>query len=405
MGAYCASKAVVIRLTESLADELKGRGINVNCVLPSIIDTARNRQDMPSADPSLWVKPSRSRARDRVSRVRRGTRDSRRRAAGGSAQLKSESIEFESAEVRCWHEGSDALIVTLTATRPTISSAVLDGFERAIALAQSDFQMLVIEGQRDFAYGADLNDAFAAAATGQLDVLDRALDRYQRTMLALRHAAIPTIAVTRGVAISGGCEVLMHCTRVVAAPTSPIGLVETSVGVLPGGGGVKEMARRAMLSAAGGDLYPGTRTRLQGARVLRKSSAHGTRRRGTCCRTDDVVVDGDLLAAAKELGRSLQRDGYRPPPHNPTIRVGGDDALERLLESQRTKDGSELTAHQLRINAHVAEVLCGGRGPARDVSEQTLLDLERRHFLVLVQTAETQARLAHLRETGTTLRN
>lgn len=296
------------------------------------------------------------------------------------------------------------MIVTLTATRPTITSAVLDGFERALTLATADFQMLVIEGQQDFAFGADLNDAFAAVAAGQPDVLDRALARYQRTMLALRHAAIPTIAVTRGVAISGGCEVLMHCTRVVAAPTSPIGLVETSVGVLPGGGGVKEMVRRAMNSADDSDPYPGLESAfkmLAAAQIVRARNAKAL----NLLSENDVVVDGDLLAIAKDLGRSLQRDGYRPPPHNPTIRVGGEDALERLLESQRAEGGSGLTAHQLRINTHLAEVLCGGRGPARDVNERTLLDLERSHFLVLAQTNETQARLAHLRETGTVLRN
>jgi 3-hydroxyacyl-CoA dehydrogenase len=306
--------------------------------------------------------------------------------------------------VRCWHESSDALIVTLIAARPTISPAVLDGFERAIALAESDFQMLVIESQQNFAYGADLDAAFDAVAAGRPDVLDRALDRYQRTMLALRHAAIPTIAVTRGVAISGGCEVLMHCTRVVAAPTSPIGLVETSVGVLPGGGGVKEMARRAMLSTDGGDLYPALERAfkvLAAAQIVRARDAKAL----NLLTENDVVDDGDLLAIAKELGRSLQRDGYRPPPRNPTIRVGGADALERLLESGRGDGGSGLTAHQLRINAHVAEVLCGGGGPARDVSEQTLLDLERSHFIALAQTHETQARLEHLRATGTVLRN
>ena len=87
MGAYCASKSVVIRLTESLADELKGSGINVNCILPSVIDTARNRQDMPDADSVEVGGARRPRARDRISRLRRRTRNSWRRVAGGSAQL------------------------------------------------------------------------------------------------------------------------------------------------------------------------------------------------------------------------------------------------------------------------------------------------------------------------------
>jgi 3-hydroxyacyl-CoA dehydrogenase len=225
-------------------------------------------------------------------------------------------------------------------------------------------------------------------------------------MLALRHATIPTIAITRGVAISGGCEVLMHCARVVAAPQSPIGLVETSVGVLPGGGGVKEMARRAALDAAGGDLEPAIDRAfavLAEARIVRAKDARAV---NLLTAQDVVSADADLLEVAKSAGRALLRDGYQPPARNPSIRVAGADVLEPLLASQRdAAQAGRITAHQARVNSHLAHVLCGGTDAARKVSEETLLSLERSHFVTLAQTPETQARLAHLRTTGTVLRN
>jgi len=113
--------------------------------------------------------------------------------------------------------------------------------------------------------------------------------------------------------------------------------------------------------------------------------------------------DADLLSVAKRLGRALQQNGYATPRRNPTIRVGGSDAYDRLFATQATSD--DITPHQRRVNADVARVLSGGEGPSRDVPKQMLLDLERRYFLALAQTPETQARLRHLRDTGTVLKN
>ncbi len=314
------------------------------------------------------------------------------------------NVEFQSTGIRCWHAGDGALVLTLEGERPTISIAVLDAYHRAIALAESRFEMLLIgEGQKDFAYGADLGETVTVAASGDTTPLDRLLDYYQQTMLALRHARIPTIAVSRGVAVSGGCEVLMHCTRVIAAPTSPIGLAEASIGIMPGGGGVKEMARRAAMRAGTGNLLPDLERAfavVSGARIAYARDA----KQFDLLAQDDVVSDvDDLLSVAKRVGRELLKNGHRPPSRNPPIRVGGSDAREQLIALQAA--GETITTHQRRVNADIARVLCGGDGPAREVPEQTLLDLERRYFLQLVQTPLTQARFAHLRNTGTALRN
>ena len=313
------------------------------------------------------------------------------------------TIEFEAPGIRCWHNEDGALVVTLDGERPTISEAVLDAYHRAIALAEARFEMLVIgEGQKDFAYGADLGDGLGIAIAGDTTPLDRLLHYYQQTMLALRHARVPTIAISRGVAVSGGCEVLMHCTRVVASPKSPIGLAEASIGVMPAGGGVKEIARRTALR--GIDGYTANLERafsvLSEARIAYARDAEPF---DLLTEHDLVVDDDDLLTVARQLGHALSKSGYKPPARNPLIRVAGSEARERLIAQQATDEN--ITPHQRRVNAEIARVLCGGDGAAREVPEQTLLDLERRYFLELVQTPLTQARFAHLRNTGTALKN
>lgn len=116
-----------------------------------------------------------------------------------------------------------------------------------------------------------------------------------------------------------------------------------------------------------------------------------------------VTDEADLLSVAKSVGRELSQNGYRPPPRNPPIRVGGSDTCERLIALQSADE--TITPHQRRVNADIARVLCGVDAATREVPEQTLLDLERRYFLQLVQTPLTQARFTHLRNTGTALRN
>ena len=213
------------------------------------------------------------------------------------------TIEFESPGIRCWHNEDGALVVTLDGERPTISEAVLDAYHRAIALAEARFEMLVIgEGQKDFAYGADLGDGLSAAIAGDTAPLDRLLHYYQQTMLALRHARVPTIAVSRGVAVSGGCEVLMHCTRVVATPKSPIGLAEASIGVMPAGGGVKEMARRTALR--GIDGYTANLERafsvLSGARIAYARDA----------KPFDLLTEHDVIVRRRSAHRRQATRAY-----------------------------------------------------------------------------------------------
>jgi 3-hydroxyacyl-CoA dehydrogenase len=162
-------------------------------------------------------------------------------------------IGFDSADTHCAAPRDGVVVLTLTQPRPSITTDVLDSMERALDGAAREGAALVIaSGAEHFAWGADLHDAMEAAGRGDVGPLERALQRYQQTMLRLRHATVPTVAAVRGVAISGGCEVLMHCTHVVLHRSCVVGLAEASIGVVPGGGGLKELVLRAARSE--GDL-------------------------------------------------------------------------------------------------------------------------------------------------------
>jgi 3-hydroxyacyl-CoA dehydrogenase len=274
--------------------------------------------------------------------------------------------------------------------------------ERALSEAEHSHAALVIASGENFAFGADLHAAMRAAAAGQTQALDAALTNYQRVMLRLRYAAIPTVAAVRGVAVSGGCEVLMHCTRVVAHARSRIGLFESAAGVVPGGGGLKELAYRASLAPDPSQALQRAFDTIATATIARSTSE--AQQLGFLT-PFDVVNATDPLAEAIEQGRNLQAAGYFSPPRNPTFAVLGSE-MRRQLQAAQTAllEAGKLTAHQFRINMHIAQVLCGGDAAGLQ-TEADLLALERLHFLVLAQTAETQARYVHLVSTGMPLVN
>lgn len=308
---------------------------------------------------------------------------------------------FSSPDTRC-RLRSGVTVLSLEMRRPRISADVLQAFERAVDEAEQRSSALVITSSSEhFAFGADLDDALAAASQGRTELLDDALRNYQRVMLRLRHATVPVVAAIRGTAVSGGCEVLMHCARVVAHPDSTIGLREARAGVVPAGGGLKEFARRAAQSA-------------DPAQVI--SMAHDTIATATCSKSAaDAqhlgflmpldLVDANPLELALVVAREM-RATYFAPPMNPSFRVAGRAVFEKLRALQEEKlDRGEIMAHQLEVNTRIGAILCGSDSPGDVRTETELFELERRHFIALAQSPLTQARIAHLRSTGKPLFN
>jgi 3-hydroxyacyl-CoA dehydrogenase len=324
--------------------------------------------------------------------------------AGAQRMMIPDRELFRSADTRCRVAGDAALVLSLEQPRPNISSDVLDALARAVEAAETGFATLVITAAgKHFAFGAPLTEAFAALREGRPAALDAALEHYQRTMLRLRHARVPTIAAVRGVAVSGACELLMHCTRVVAAPRSHIGLAEPSVGVIPGGGGLKELALRA--AASGDPIRAIVRAFETVATSTISTTAEHAQVLGFLSPEDRVRCETEPWSEAVEVGLALHAAGHAPPPENPSFAVSGTEVCAMLRAAQLALlEKGEITPHQLEINARVAEVLCGG-GAAGIRSEADLLARERMHFVALAQMPLTQQRLEHLRHTGNVLIN
>jgi 3-hydroxyacyl-CoA dehydrogenase len=315
--------------------------------------------------------------------------------------MTAETELFKTADTRCWHAVPTALVLSLEQSRPAISSDVLDALDRAIIEAERGFATLVITSAGEhFGFGANLDPALAAAEAGDAQLLSVQLDRYQQVMLRLRHAAVPTIAAVRGVAVSGACELLMHVTRVVAHPKSRIGLAESSMGVVPSGGGLKEFALRAARAAD-------SRAQIEHAFATVAASIIATQARELgYLAAEDRVNAADPLAEAIELGLGLHAAGHVPPPPHPTFPGAGRELLEewRAAQARLLADGA-LLPHQFEVNVRLAHVLCGEVPAGALRSEAELLALERQHFVILAPMPLSVARRVHYRNTRTLLQN
>ena len=323
---------------------------------------------------------------------------------------------FETDALRMWSVGDDIGIVSFRTKQNTISSDVLDGMARALDVAEAQCAALVLwQAREPFSLGANLASLAPAVQAGQWSVVEDVVHRFQQTSQRLRYSLVPTIAAVRGMALGGGCEWTLHCDRAVAAFESYIGLVEAGVGLLPGGGGTKEFAMRAVDDVARGhaggqqDAFPFLRTYFQAIATARVSkSALDAKAIGYLRPSDVVVMNADeLLYVARATARAMAESGYRPPLPRAAIAVCGQTGiatLEMLLVNMR--DGGFISAYDFEIGLAIARVICGGEVDAgSEVDEKWLLDLERRTFMDLLRDARTQARIAHTLATGKPLRN
>jgi len=233
--------------------------------------------------------------------------------------------------------------------------------------------------------------------------------------MRLKYAQVPTIAAVDGLALGGGCEFSIHCSRIVATLESYIGLVEVGVGLLPAGGGCKEMAQRASQEAQRFandnrvDIFPFVRRYFQNIAMGEVAkSAEMAREMGYLRRSDRIVLNRfELLHIAKEEAKALNATAYRPPLHQRQIAVAGRTGIATLKAAMlNMREGGFISEHDYNIGCRVAETLCGGDVEAGSmVDEQWLLDLERKNFMELLATEKTQARIEHMLKNGKPLRN
>jgi len=241
-----------------------------------------------------------------------------------------------------------------------------------------------------------------------MDAIEGMISQFQRVALRLKYSLIPTIAALRGRALGGGCELLMHCNSVVAAFEAYPGLVEVGVGLIPAGGGCKELAMRAAAKAQDADLLIFIQPYFQQiATAVVAASAPEALLRGYMRDKDCWVMHADevLFAALAEI-KVLQARNYQPPLRS-RFKVAGRDGHARLQAGLvNWLEGGFISQHDYFLANQLAHVICGGDVNSGElVDEAWMLHLEKQAFMNLATTSLTQARIVHLLETGKPLRN
>jgi 3-hydroxyacyl-CoA dehydrogenase len=280
----------------------------------------------------------------------------------------------------------------------------------------TDFDALVLANQApNFSVGANLMLLLVAAQEQEWDDIHDAVRRFQNTNLALKQVAKPVVVAPQGMALGGGCEICLHGARIHAAAEAYLGLVETGVGLIPAGGGCKEMTIRANEHAAGTesiDLFHAFKPVFEALAMAKVStSAEDARGLGFLRPADFISMNGDrLLANAKATALALVREDYHPtlaPPTEPSIRVLGEELLAGAkLAIHMMLRGEYISEYDAHVARKLANVLAGGPlSESQLVSEQYLLDLERETFVSLCGERKTQQRIAHTLKTGKPLRN
>jgi 3-hydroxyacyl-CoA dehydrogenase len=294
----------------------------------------------------------------------------------------------------------------------TIGGDVLAGLNKAIDLAEKDFAALVVGNQgANFSVGANIGMIFMMAAEQEYDELNMAIKYFQDSMMRMRYSSIPTISAPHGMALGGGCELSLHADKVVAAAETYMGLVEFGVGVIPGGGGSKEMALRAQDSFQKGDVQLNVLQEhfLTIGMAKVSTSAYEAFDLNLLQKGKDVVVVNKdrQIAVAKQHAKIMADSGYTQPIKRTDIKVLGKQALGMfLVGTDSMKDSNYISAHDMKIANKLAYVMAGGDlSEPTLVSEQYLLDIEREAFLSLCTERKTLERIQHMLKTGKPLRN
>ncbi|TDQ29422.1 3-hydroxyacyl-CoA dehydrogenase/enoyl-CoA hydratase family protein [Zeaxanthinibacter enoshimensis] len=308
--------------------------------------------------------------------------------------------------------GDGILNVEFQSKMNTIGSDVLSGLNKAIDLAEKDFQGLVVGNQAaNFSVGANIGMIFMMAVEQEYDELNYSIKAFQDTMMRMRYSSIPTIAAPHGMTLGGGCELSLHADKVVAAAETYIGLVEFGVGVIPGGGGSKEMALRASDTFRKNDVELNVLQEYFLAIGMAKvsTSAYEAYDLGLLQKGKDIVVVNKdrQIATAKAHALLMAESGYTMPPRRKDVKVLGKQALGMFLVGTDSMEaGHYISDHDKKIANKLAYVMAGGDlSEASYVSEQYLLDLEREAFLSLATERKTLERIQHMLKTGKPLRN
>ncbi len=326
--------------------------------------------------------------------------------------IRKSNEVFKNSGVVIEDIGDGILNVEFQSKMNTIGGDVLAGLNKAIDLAEKDYQGLVVGNQAaNFSVGANIGMIFMMAVEQEYDELNMAIKMFQDTMMRMRYSSIPTVSAPHGMTLGGGCELSLHADKVVAAAETYIGLVEFGVGVIPGGGGSKEFAVRAQDTFKKNDVELNVLQEyfLTIGMAKVSTSAYEAFDLGILqAGKDIVVVNKDRqIATAKAHAKLMAEAGYTQPPKRKDIKVLGKQALGMFLVGTDSMEASHyISEHDKKIANKLAYVMAGGDlSEPTQVNEQYLLDLEREAFLSLCSEKKTLERIQHMLKTGKPLRN
>ena len=308
--------------------------------------------------------------------------------------------------------GDGVLAVEFHSKMNAIGGDTIAMLHQGVREAARNYRALVIGNEAPaFSAGANLMLVLLEAQEGNWDELDVMVRGFQQAMLALRYSEVPVVAAPAGLALGGGCEVVLHCDRVQAAGETYLGLVEVGVGLIPAGGGTKEMVVRAMARrpSPAADPLAAVQAAFETVALARVSaSGPDAVRLGYLASSDGFTMNRDrLMADAKAVGIARAEAGYRPPARRTAIPVGGESLAAALkLGVHLAWRAGRASDHDALIGRTLATLFAGGALPhATTISEQHFLDLEREAFLKLLGEPKTLARIQHTLATGKPLRN
>jgi 3-hydroxyacyl-CoA dehydrogenase len=330
------------------------------------------------------------------------------------ANLKEMNTVWSNADTSIIDLGDGILNVEFHSKMNTIGGEVLAGINKAIDMAENEakYKGVVISNEgENFSVGANVGLIFMMAVEQEYDELDFAIKTFQNTMMRARYSNIPVVVAPHGMTLGGGCELCLHADKVVANAETYIGLVEFGVGLIPGGGGSKEFALRTSDEFGEGDIRTNTLRNkfLTVGQAKVATSAYegfdlGYLRKGQ----DEVVVSrAHQLSYAKQSCLTMANKGYQQQAQRTDIKVLGKEGLGIVyVGAHSMMSGNYMSKHDQVISEKLGFVLCGGDlSHPTEVSEQYLLDLERRAFLELCAEKKTLERIQSILQTGRVLRN
>ncbi|HEX8041434.1 MAG TPA: 3-hydroxyacyl-CoA dehydrogenase/enoyl-CoA hydratase family protein [Chryseosolibacter sp.] len=323
----------------------------------------------------------------------------------------SDNVVWKNAESEVIDLGDGVINFSWHSKSHTLGTSVIEGLNKAVDLAEKDLKGLVVGHQGpDFSLGANLGLVFMYAIEQDYDEIDFMVRAFQNSTMRLRYSSVPVVVCPQGRTLGGGCEMTLHADIAQATAETYIGLVEVGVGLIPAGGGTKELTKRLSDRFQEGDVelnaLQNTFMNIATAKVA--LSAEEAREMNILRPQDRISINRDRqISDGKEAVLQLWQAGYTMPQPSKNVRVQGRTGMALFLAGiQGMRMGNYITEHDAKIAVKIANVMCGGDLTApQDVSEQYLLDLEREAFVSLCGEKKTLERIQSILTGGKALRN